>query len=332
MIITDGQIPLKDTSLNVGTHYTDLEKCISCGIKLFSDKYSGTNINTDDVFDRNNNKIGISFDDNSATRLQYRSSQYNLTEARIIRQGHQFESNTYDGEIQFYFGTGGKFRLCIPIRKDITPVPDFFSYIGKSENRPAISTVIPAFPNFLVYSGGSDKSTYIVSTTPIGILTADYDRLKIGGLYSDRTITPTSIQSSPSNFRRIDSIVLKPTSDQTAGVALSAVKCRPIVPERDIQNNRLYVGGDTPGDTTLDDELGRSVSEYGNPTPDGQQGITVSSIETTIGIVIGVLVAVVGIGIPVWLYFRKKMNDRAPKAVIAHTGGKLLRKIAAHIK
>ncbi len=151
------------------------------------------------------------------------------------------------------------------------------------------------------------KVTYSVVKTPVQIAQKDLDRLTknldkkvwgegppivpappAGRIQQLLTVIPDLKvgEENPAQIR---------ASEKTGVFTTKQLKCRRIDAEKDIQGDKIIIGGKTrPGDTTLDQEL-TQVADLENQYEEAS--IQPGDIETIIGVIIAILIGIVVIAV-----------------------------------
>lgn len=229
------------------------------------------------------------------------------------------------GEVLLFFERADALPYCVAIpivaQKGVGNVY-FQQLVRTARNRSAITSIIDSETELLQYTGsdlryrwGSDPKTafppwacqatrrvrYLVCTRPTNILPADLLTMTsaLGTLYkgpvtAKTPLTPTDVQTF---VMRIPKIVIEGPKKVANGPASAdgvyltrELQCRRIDTTKDIEGDRVYVGGkERPGDSTLDKELlaaSDSQAAYLDPV-DGKTTIQPGTIETVLALILG---------------------------------------------
>lgn len=239
--------------------------------------------------------------------------------------------NTRDPNIQIVFA--------LPVQIGDGSTNRYFATLGTgiTPKRPTFASLVSEDSDFLCYKGATifgrsydtprsrtmcdpvrSVYTHYVCCTPANILLADYQRLY--QLFFEDARKPPKPLADVTQARlvklatliqgiRIESSADGSTAD--GSIATSAMKCYRLNPEKDVVQNRVYVGGKhRPGDRTLADELANAAIDVHSPVKDAS--VQARDIERILGIVLGVTVAaIVCATIAVFLWngtFRNYLN------------------------
>ncbi len=283
---------------------------------------------------------GLSIAGSTSNVLVANNVNCNWNESRLVVPGAHVviynkseELVKGDAELQVYFKSDKRasdiYCICIPVLVGSGRGRDYFATLGLLQRSPPLfSSLWSTSTGFLQYTGKDlrnrtpltcltdvNKVRYLVATEPAYININDLNRLKTNltstNGYNSGPM-PQSVSNKLSLISYIPSIAVSSAStSETRKVAngyveQAQVKCRPLDQKRDISGNMIYVGGkELRGDTTLDKEL-QNAAEFQKgeiPTPSG--AIQGSDIETILGLVLGVVVAIVVIAFLVVWVFRK---------------------------
>lgn len=234
------------------------------------------------------------------------------------------------GEVLLFFERADNLPYCVAVpivaEKGVGNV--YFQQLNQVvRNRAAITSIIDPETELLQYTGselrgrwGSDPKTafprraceggkkvrYLVCTRPTNILPADLLRLTsaldknfMGPVTAKTPLTPTDVQTF---VTRIPRIVLEGPKKVAKGPASAdgvyltrELQCRRIDTAKDIEGDRVYVGGkERPGDSTLDKELlAASDSQAAYLDTDSKATIQPGTIETILALVLGSIIGFV---------------------------------------
>lgn len=298
---------------------SSLPACLSCTLRL-SSKLPGTgNISTESAY-------GINIDENPTTEFVVNGARYNLTSVVLSFPGlHRLYGNqtVCDGEMLIFFRhifeTTKTVVLCVPIQKNETGSP-YFKTLGTIEkNRPVLSSLIDPDTEIISYPGPSlEKRTakdgrprdmcnpiskptnYYVCLSPTKISFADFDRLYLlrnKEKYSGppRPLADLSTTRAMRLLTRITEISLEGSlvqKESDDGVPTKALKCYKLDIDKDIKDNKVYIGGGAKKQNTLEKELQKAADLSGDIPPDNRS-IKPGDIESIVGIIFGVTIAVI---------------------------------------
>ena len=268
---------------------------------------------------------GLSVSENTTVSLSMNGIQYNLVESYLVTPGaHKLpgRQSPCDAEYLLYFNnslyaheTG--IVLCLPIDIGSGPGTAYFKTLDTTvrNDRPTLATLLPEGAQYMSYSGADMKGrsktnaaprtlcdptrrvvSYYVCLTPIAMEAPDFQRLSS---YQDSNAYkgPPRPLTDAMKARVLKLVTLIPaltckggTGAKDPGVAPKALKCYRIDKDKNIINNKVYVGDQKPPSRTLQDELDGKVEQTTEPPASVQPG----DIEYVISIVIAVLA---GLGI-----------------------------------
>jgi len=268
---------------------------------------------------------GLSVSENTTVSLSVNGVQYNLVESYLVAPGaHKLpgRQNPCDAEYLLYFNNSlyaneRGIVLCLPIDIGTGPGTAYFKTLDTTvrNNRPTLATILPEGAQYMMYSGADLKGrsrtnaaprelcdptrrtvSYYVCLTPIAIEAPDFQRLS-SYIDSNTYKGPPRPLTDAMKARVLALVTLIPaltckgtTSSKDPGVAPTALKCYRIDKDKNIINNKVYVGDQKPPSTTLQDELDGKEDKTIEPPASIQPG----DIEYIIGIVLGV---VAGLGL-----------------------------------
>jgi hypothetical protein len=267
---------------------------------------------------------GLSVSENTTVNLAVNGVNYNLVESYLVFPGaHKLpgRQNPCDAEYLLYFNNSLYARergivLCLPI--DIGPGPgtDYFQRLDTTvrNDRPTLATILPPDAQYMSYLGadlkGRSKSdarpralcepvkrtvSYYVALTPARMEAPDYQRLR--SLQSSKDYEGPPVPLTDTMKPRILKLAtLVPalkcdakTSVNDPGVATKALKCYRVDKDKNIINNKVYVGDQAPPNTTLEDELAGKKE-----APEAPSAIQPGDVENVLGIILGVIVGICG--------------------------------------
>lgn len=290
-----------------------LYPCVSCKLRLNAQVAGPGNVTR--------HETGLLLNENPQTTLSINGIQHNLLESFIYVPGAhrlpgQQEPSSMEVALYFRDETGQKtICLCIPVQVGGTN-PYFASLNQVTRNRPTIGSLISPASSIISYRGadfrgrtGRDSRpralcdpvaravVYYVVMTPTSIAAADYQRL--AGIAKDVAGPPKPIseviESRYKLLTRIEgmTVVNKPASPASdGGVSTKAMKCYRLDADKDVVNDKVYIGGGAPG-STLDKELAGSGASQADAEDSMDTSIQPGDIEKWIGVIIGVVIAIV---------------------------------------
>ena len=294
-----------------------LPPCLSCSLRLTS-KIAGPGAVS-------STRNGLSVSENTTVNLSVNGVNYNLVESYLVFPGaHKLpgRQNPCDAEYLLYFNnslyaheTG--IVLCLPI--DIGPGSgtDYFQRLDTTvrNDRPTLSTILPPDAQYLSYLGadlkGRSKSdarpralcepikrtvSYYVALTPARMEAPDYQRLRSLQSPDDYAGPPVPLTDAlKSRILKLATLVpalkcdAKTASSNDPGVATKALKCFRVDKDKNIINNKVYVGDQGPPNTTLEDELAGK-----GEAPEAPSAIQPGDVENVLGIILGVVAGICG--------------------------------------
>lgn len=226
------------------------------------------------------------------------------------------------------------YSLIFPIKSgDGTPSSAFFASLGNLQRTTSsIGGILSSDTPLLLFRGISvyeprtaknamcdDSSTmkvnYLYALKQLTMSQKDFIRFKTalavsaeyktsGGPVVGTTMIPENKISLISYIPKllVTTSVLKTKTVQNGYVETAQVKCRPLDQSRDIQGNKIYVGG--PGEyRTLKDELENAANPIrGLEEPDASADV--SKIESILAVGIGVVIGVAVLGVATWYWFK----------------------------
>lgn len=299
-----------------------LYPCISCSLRLNAQVPGPGNVTKHDV--------GLLLNENPQTTLTINGIQHNLLQSFIYVPGaHRLpgQQDPYPLEVALYFRTDDGQKevcLCIPVKVGVSN-PYFAALNTIVRDRPTIGTLVSPTGSILSYRGADMRGrhardsrpraqcdpiakvvTYYVLTTPTNISAAEYQRLQeIAKGASGPPIAITEvIESRYKLLSRIDGIkvVNKPSllkaQNKDSGVDTKAMKCYRLDKDRDVVNDKVYIGG--PG-STLDKELSGSDATQADGEDSRDTSIQPGDIEKWVGIIIGCTIAILIVAFIIYL-------------------------------
>jgi carbonic anhydrase len=304
-IFSCNETPLKCSQI------MDIQKvypCISCSLRLNAQIPGPGNVTKHDT--------GLLLNENPQTTLTINGIQHNLLQSFIYVPGaHRLpgQQDPYPLEVALYFRTDDGQKevcLCIPVKVGASN-PYFAALNTVVRDRPTIGTLVSPTGSIMSYRGADMRGrnardsrprtqcdpvakvvTYYVVLTPTSISAAEYQRLQ--GIAKGSTGPPIAIteviESRYKLLSRIDGIkvVNKPLPPpKDGGVDTKAMKCYRLDKDRDVVNDKVYIGG--PG-STLDKELSGSQTTHSEDSRD--TSIQPGDIEKWVGIIIGCAIAI----------------------------------------
>jgi hypothetical protein len=220
------------------------------------------------------------------------------------------------------------YTLVLPIKIGTGIGTDFFSSLGMIQrSRPTLASVLSEDTPMIMYRGTNlegrvkdaktacsnavNKVNYLVALKPLFMLPKDLTRFKrrlekeavyIGPVVANEPIADVKLPL----ITYIPSLVLTTTKVKTMKYGYeetAQVKCRPLNRTRDIKGSKVFVGG--PGEyRSLKDELD-AADNATNGLQESAASTDVSSIETTLAIVLGVVIGVMLFSMIAWFWFKR---------------------------
>jgi len=293
-----------------------LPACLSCTLRLSSLLPGPGSIQPSD--------IGFTVDENPTTILSINGIDYNLSKAELVIPGlHRLYGmqTVCDAEYIVSFRNTGDAKktvlFCIPLTIGDGHGTAYFKNMGViSRAQPTLSQLVSPDTAFMTYPGaslyGRTKTTsapqqicnpisypvtYYVALTPSSITSADYQRLHSqlsskhkGGPVPVTEITMTRATSLLTYITSMKLVGPKSEKEAEDAMSTTALKCHRIDPNKDIKNDKVYIGG-APNENTLKKELENAAS---GDTPDGDSAtVKPGDIEKIVSIVLGVTIAVI---------------------------------------
>lgn len=298
---------------------SQLQVCRSCTLRLTAKiPGPGNCIFTDEH---------IIINENPTTTLTINGIQYNLVGTLLKFPGlHRLfgQQVPSDAEMVCEFkhtrDPSISILLTLPVDIGEGSTNPYFSTLGTgvTPNRPTFASLFSEDSDFLSYKGASifQRShirprpreecdpvktvyTYYVCLTPANIRAKDFERLYALSNTKNSVQPPKPLTDvKQDRLLKLGTLIQGlriETSEKTSSdgsISTSAMKCYRLNPEKDIVQNRVYVGGKKrPGDRTLAKELERAASDMS--LPDHESSIQPGDIERVIGIVLGVTIGLV---------------------------------------
>jgi hypothetical protein len=292
--------------------------CISCKLRLNSQVAGPGNVTK--------HVNGLLLNENPQTTLTVNGIQHNLLESFIYIPGaHRLpgQSEPCDMEVALYFRSedGQKHTsLCVPVKIGTGDSNSYFAALNDTvRSRPTIGSLVSPTSSILSYRGADMRGrdgkssrprtqcdpvsrtvTYYVIMTPAKITASDYQRLKtIANNSNGPPIAITElIESRYKLLSRIEGIQVIDKAANLAskhgneGVSTKAMKCYRLDKDKDVVNDKVYIGGQRPSGSTLDKELASGEATQADGEDSQDTSIQPGDIEKWIGIIIGVMVAI----------------------------------------
>jgi hypothetical protein len=293
-----------------------MSPCLSCTLRLSSLLPGPGSIQPSD--------IGFTVDENPTTILSINGIDYNLSKAELFIPGlHRLygKQTVCDAEYVVSFRNTDDAKktvqFCIPLTIGNGHGTGYFANMGViSRAQPTLSQLISPDTAILTYPGaslyGRTKTTsvpqnicnpisypitYYVALTPSSITSVDYQRLHSQLSSNHKSgpvpVTEITMTRATSLLTYISSIKLTGAKTEMGaedGMSTKALKCHRIDPNKDIKNDKVYIGG-APNENTLKKELENAAS--GN-TPDGDDAtVKPGDIEKIVSIILGVVISVI---------------------------------------
>jgi hypothetical protein len=301
--------------------------CTSCKLKLTSFLAGPGNVTR--------REDGLLINENPTVTFAVNGIQHSLVETVMMIPGaHRLPGvvDVYPAELAFYFRNTLDFskEVCLTLPLTIAPgaTNPYFATLGASPtgSRPVAGTLFNAESRLISFRGADLRgrtasssrpsslcspvrrvTTYYVCLTPAAIASADYQRLKAlaGATGPAKPITVTQTSRIQQLCTRIEGMrietkspaALKRVDDAGAGVQTSAMKCYRLDKNRDIQNDRVFVGGAAAYKSLAEELNAPAASEAGAlGLPEGGDvdgGVKPGDIEHVVGIVIGVVIGLI---------------------------------------
>jgi hypothetical protein len=322
-ILSCSESPLKCPQL---MDMSRIYPCISCSLRLNAQVAGPGNVTK--------HANGLLLNENTQTTLTVNGIQYNLLESYIYIPGaHRLpgQQEPHPMEVALYFRNddGQKhIALCIPVQ--VGAVNPYFAALNETvRNRPTVGSLVSTKGSIISYRGadmrgrtGKDSRprsqcdtiartvTYYVVMTPTTIAAADYQRLKT--IAKDTVGPPVAIteiiESRYKLLSRINGIKVideTPPPPNDKGVATNAMKCYRLDKDKDVVNDKVYIGG--PG-SSLEKELADSDATQA----DGERldtSIQPGDIEILIGIIVGIIIGLLIAAYIVYLLWSGTFRD-----------------------
>lgn len=308
-----------------------LYPCLSCKIRLNAQIAGPGNVTK--------HETGLLLNENPQTTLSINGIQHNLLESYIYIPGaHRLpdQQEPYPLELACYFrNDDGQKQVCLCIPVQIGAANSYFSGLNQViRNRPTLGTLVSPTSSILSYRGAdmrrrsgrdsrprsacdpiSQVITYYVVMTPTTIAASDYQILLSiakGAAGPPKPITEV-IESKYKLLTRIDgmSVVTSakpPVSKKVKdGVSTNAMKCYRLDKDKDVVNDKVYIGG-RPG-STLDKELESKQASDADGEDSQDTSIQPGDIEKWIGIIIGVIIGLLIIAFLIYIVWSGTFRD-----------------------
>lgn len=268
---------------------------------------------------------GLYINENPMTSLAVNGIPHNLVFTLMLFPGaHRLFDREVPSDAELYclFQNSSnpniRILLCLPVDIGEDPSNKYFSTLGTEirKDRPTLATLFSEDAEFLSYKGAPTfgrnaqnprlkdfcdpiriPMTHYVSLTPTFIQANDFLRLR--SMVSKDNAPPKPLADvTQARLTKLATLVKgmridSQESDKAGGISTAAMKCYRLNPEKDIVNNRVYVGGkNKPGVRTLANELERAASDMSS-TSVPPSSIQPRDIERIVGIVLGVTIGVV---------------------------------------
>lgn len=303
-----------------------LEKCLSCTLRLTA-QLPGPGTVSPRV-------EGLLVDENPLVTLTINGIQHSLLETVLTFPGaHRLVGRQLpcEAELTCYFRSISdisKFAcLCIPLDIGSGDSTAYFSTLntGVRKDRPTLASVLPTGSLFS-YVGpdmrgrsGADSTprkfcdpvaqrvTYYVYMNASKISAADYSRLQThagsGRKGPPKPSSPPVLTRCDRLITRIDGLIVGSSGRSSdSGVPTKALKCYKLDREKDIKDDKIYIGGAGVASNTLEKELAATDLSVDDATKGSVQP---GDIERWIGAALGILIGVVlcaAIAYVIWKY------------------------------
>jgi carbonic anhydrase len=334
--MTDNLLSCNETPLKFPQLF-DVQRiypCVSCKLRLNAQVAGPGNVTR--------HESGLLLNENPQTTLSINGIQYNLLESFIYTPGaHRFpgQEDTYPMEIALYFRdeTGQKtVCLCIPVQ--VGAANSYFTSLNQvSRNRPTIGSLVSPTSSIISYRGADLRGrngrnsrprplcdpiarivTFYVVMTPASIAASDYQRLTriANGVAGPPKPMTEIIESRYKLLTRIDGITIIDNplgaggSGTDRGVSTKALKCYRLDTEKDVVNDKVYIGGGGPG-STLDQELAGRLAAEADAIDVGDTSVQPGDIEKWIGIIIGSVIAILIVAFLIYLVWSGSFRNYA---------------------
>jgi len=267
---------------------------------------------------------GLLVDENATVSFSVNGVQHNLMESVLMIGGaHKLpgRSSVNSAEFSLYFKHITDFSrhicLTIPVEigtSDTGKSKQYFSLLGNgvNANRPKLGEIIPTNTPIFIYRGADLRGrtatasqassvcspvkrviTYYVCMNPITILANDFQRLKRASgsaVGPAKPLFPAISSRLVQLGTRVTGITVETVSPairtrEQAGVPTNAMKCYRLNADKDIVNNKVFIGGNH---TSLTSELATdSVPESSDSS------IKPGDIQKWMGIVLGIVAGLI---------------------------------------
>lgn len=305
--------------------------CVSCKLRLNAQVAGPGNVTRHDT--------GLMLNENPQTTLSINGIQHNLLESFMYVPGAhrlpgQQEPSSLELALYFRDETGQKtVCLCIPVQVGAAN-PYFASLNQVTRNRPTLGSLVSPTSSIISYRGadmrgrtGQDSRpralcdpvaravVYYVVMTPTSIAATDYQRLieiAKGVAGPAKPITEV-IESRYKLLTRIDGMVVvdKPgaTASTDRGVSTKAMKCYRLDADKDVVNDKVYIGGNGRPGSTLDKELAGTTASQVDGEDSTDTSIQPGDIEKWIGIIIGVVIAILIVAFIIYVVWSSSFRN-----------------------
>jgi carbonic anhydrase len=330
--MTDNLFSCQETPLKF-PQLLDIQRlypCISCKLRLNAQVAGPGNVSR--------HETGLLLNENPQTTLSINGIQHNLLESFVYMPGaHRFpgQQETYPLELALYFRdeTGQQVVcLCIPVQIGASN-PYFAALNQVVRQRPTLGSLVSPTSSILSYRGADMRGrhgresrprsqcepiarvvTYYVMMTPTSLSAAEYQRLS--EIAKDVAGPPKPIleliESRYKLLTRIDgmNVVSAPVVAKRSdgGVSTKAMKCYRLDAERDVVNDKVYIGGGRPG-STLENELAEGTATQADSEETRDTSIQPGDIEKWIGILIGVVIAILIVAFLIYVVWSGTFRD-----------------------
>jgi carbonic anhydrase len=319
-----------------------LYPCISCKLRLNAE-IAGPGI-------VKKHEMGLELSENTQTTLSINGIQHNLIESFIYVPGaHRLpgQQDPYPLEVVCYFRTDDAQKyvcLCIPVQ--IGASNPYFAVLNQIvRNRPTLGTLISPTSSIISYTGADLRGrsgrnsrprtlcdpvkrqiTYYLVVTPASISAAEYQSLK--AIAKDVSGPPKPmtevIESKYKLLTRIDgmNIITKSSSSLKStdknGISTKALQCYRLDKEKDVIDDKVYIGGRRPG-STLEKELQSKQASDSDAEDSTDTSIQPGDIEKWIGIIIGISVGIMIIAFVAYIIWSGTFRDYLPNTPVSTT-------------
>jgi hypothetical protein len=309
----------------------NLYPCTSCILRLNAEVAGLGNVTADET--------GLVLNENPQTTLTVNGISHNLLEAFMYIPGaHRLpgQQDVHSLEVALYFRDGaGQKTVCLCIPVQVGADNPYFAALNQMvSKRPSVGSLVSPTSSIISYRGadmrgrtGQDSRprtkcdpvarvvTYYVVMTPSSISEADYKRLEgvAGGGGGARKGPPKAIleviESRYKLLTRIDGIkVVNTPAAANNGIDTKAMKCYRLNKDRDVVNDKVYIGGSGPG-STLENELKDAGATQADGEDSKDTSIQPGDIEKWVGIVIGATVGIILVACLIYLIWSRTFRN-----------------------